>query len=85
MKFMFGKKDLSEMHYHYVGEGAPRATDELMIANMLSVLNNPSLAQMLDDEELKSMLSVIKNHVVLKTEMALKEQQKYLDSNGRSR
>ena len=85
MIFMFGKKDLKYMEYNNTDSYNTKLVDELMISNMLGFLNNPNLAKMLDDEELKSILSVIKNHVVLKTELALKVQQEYLDSNGRSR
>ena len=81
---MFGKNDLREMQYNNVDSYHSKLVDELMISNMLGVLNNPRLASMLDDDELKSMLSVIKNHIVIKSEIALKVQQKYL-GNGRSR
>ena len=52
--------------------------DELMIANMISVLNNPTLVQMLNDEELKCLLQTVKNHVVIKSKRVLVLQNSYL-------
>ena len=80
--------EVKRMHYngcYEEREALGAQADELMIANMLNVLNNPSLAQMLDDEELKNILSVIKNHVVLKAGMTLEVQEKFINNNGRSR
>ena len=71
--------------YHQGSDGDNRQSDELMIANMLSVLNNPHILQMLDDDELKMILQTVKNHVVLKSREALIWQEKYMDKDGRSR
>ena len=58
--------------------------DELMISNMLSVLNNPTLVKMLDDEELKCLLQTVKNHVVIKSTRTLELQTAYLNGvNGK--
>ena len=81
---MFGKKNLEFMTYNYADSYNVKLVDELMISNMIGVLNNPNLTQMLNEEELNSILSVIKNHVVLKSELALKVQQEYI-SKGKNR
>lgn len=57
-----------------------RINDELMIANMLNFLTNPTFSKLLADDELKTMLQVVKNHVVTKAEHVLKVQSQY---NGR--
>ena len=71
--------------YHQVSDASSIQADELMIANMLNILNNPSLADMLNDDELKTILQVIKNHVVLKSKAALEGQERYLNENSRSK
>ena len=76
---------VGELSYSSRYHAAEEQVDELLIANMISVINNPNLAKMLDDQELKTILSVIKNHVVLKSEIALNKQNRYLDNNDRSR
>ena len=61
--------------------------DELMIANMLSVLNNRAIADTLEEQELDLLFQVVKNHVLLKAKMTLEEQRYWLNemNNGRSR
>lgn len=59
--------------------------DELMIANMISVLKEPHIIDLMSNEEVQLLLEVIKNHVVLKSEMTLEVQQKYINNNGRSK
>ena len=73
---------IDSLSYHQTSSSENRQVDELMIANMLNVLNNPSLAQMLDDEELKNILSVIKNHVVIKSREAIECQKRYQDMHN---
>ena len=71
---------------YYQGSSADNVqVDELMIANMISVLNNPHLLKMLDDEELKTILQTVKNHVVIKSKEALKWQERYVEKDGRIR
>jgi len=55
-----------------------RMADELMIANMLNLLNNPMLAKMLDANELNTVLQTVKNHVVAKAERVLTHQNQYM-------
>ena len=59
--------------------------DELMISNMISVLNNPTLVQMLDEEELKALLHTVKNHVVMKSKRELELQSSYLTGLERNK
>ena len=67
----------SGTNYYQGSFPAERITDEVMIANMLNLLNNPVLSKMLDDNELKTVLQVVKNHVVTKADFALRRQEKY--------
>ena len=85
MKELYMKFFGTNYHQGIQSDAVNNQADELMIANMISVLNNPHLLQMLDDEELKTILQTVKNHVVLKSKEALKWQDKYMDNNGRSR
>ena len=59
--------------------------DELMISNMINVLNNPTLVQMLNDEELKCLLQTVKNHVVIKSKRVLELQNSYLGGLERNK
>ena len=64
--------DLRRFYYHSENQEADaisRQTDELMIANMISILNNPNLWQILTEDEKQTVLSVIRNHVVLKAKL----------------
>ena len=58
---------------------------ELMIANMLNSLNNPSILKMMSDDELVAVVSVVKNHVVTKAQNVLKWQEDYENNNEKIR
>ena len=61
---------IDSLSYHQTSSSENRQVDELMIANMLNALNNPHILKMLDDEELKTILQIVKNHVVIKSREA---------------
>lgn len=71
--------------YYQGASSENRQYDELMIANMLNALNNPHILNMLDDDELKTLLQVVKNHVVIKSKAVLKWQEDYEKRNGMTR
>ena len=71
--------DALEMHYNSDYQVEAHQADELMIANMLNALNNPHILKLLDDEELKTLLQVVKNHIVLKAGLSLEKQQKVIN------
>lgn len=71
--------------YYQSSSAENRQYDELMIANMLNALNNPHILNMLDDDELKTLLQAVKNHVVIKSKAVLKWQEDYEKRNGMTR
>lgn len=73
---------IDSLSYHQTSSSDNRQVDELMIANMLNALNNPHILKMLDDEELKTILQIVKNHVVIKSREAIECQKRYQDMNN---
>lgn len=75
--------NINGTQYHQYSDSDNRQVDKMMIANMLNALNNPHILKMLDENELMTILLVVKNHVVTKAENALQWQEKYIDSQER--
>ena len=73
---------IDNLYYHQTSSSDNRQVDELMIANMLNALNNPHILKMLDDEELKTILQIVKNHVVIKSREAIECQKRYQDMHN---
>ena len=73
---------IDSLYYHQTSSSENRQVDELMIANMLNALNNPHILKMLDDEELKTILQIVKNHVVIKSREAIEWQKRYQDMHN---
>ena len=71
--------------YHQGVTADNRQVDELMIANMLNALNNMAVFHSLNGDEQEMLIQVVKNHVVMKAQMALEVQNAYLNNNGRTR
>lgn len=64
--------ELQHFGYHLQSNGDRALTqqvDELAIANMLAVLNNPILFQLLSPEEARTIMETVKNHVVIKSKL----------------
>lgn len=64
--------ELQHFGYHLQSNGDRALTqqvDELAIANMLAVLNNPNLFQLLSPEEARTIMETVKNHVVIKSKL----------------
>jgi hypothetical protein len=64
--------ELYQFSYHLQSNGDRALTqqvDELAIANMLAVLNNPNLFQLLSTEEARTIMETVKNHVVIKSKL----------------
>lgn len=64
--------ELNQFCYHIQSNGdraRAQQVDELAIANMLAVINNPHLCEMLSPEDFRAILEVIKNHTVVKAKL----------------
>jgi len=73
---------IDSLYYHQTSSSENRQVDELMIANMLNAINNPHILKMLDDKELKTILQIVKNHVVIKSREAIVWQKRYQDMHN---
>jgi hypothetical protein len=49
-------------------------TDELMVANMIAVLNNPAICNTLNEDELRYLVIAVKNHVVNSAKKVVNDQ-----------
>ena len=75
--------ELDQLFYHsnHDNEKAlAHQADEMMIANMLTALNNPVIYQSLTDEEKNDIITCVKNHVALSARMTLSIQQERMNS-----
>ena len=73
---------IDSLYYHQTSSPENRQVDELMIANMLNAINNPHILKMLNDEELKTILQIVKNHVIIKSREAIVWQKRYQDMHN---
>ena len=71
--------ELNQLGYH------SKIDSELAIANMISALNNPTIAQTMNAEELKTVIQAIRNHVTEKAKLIVDIQQDRQEENSRRR
>lgn len=80
--------ELNQFCYHMQSNGdraRAQQVDELAIANMLAVVNNPVLCEMLSADDLRSILEVIKNHAVMKAKLFGDIQQQKISTLNRNK
>ena len=80
--------ELNQLGYHSKIDSDlahAQQADELAIANMISALNNPTIAQTMNAEELKTVIQAIRNHVTEKAKLIVDIQQDRQEENSRRR
>ena len=71
---------IGQVRYHnnFTQELVANQADELMIANFINVLTVGSIYCLMTEEERELIRTVVKNHTVLKSRMALEAQKQML-------
>lgn len=74
-------EDMQHIRYHCEHDEVTavcKQTDELMIANMINILNNPTLWEILTDSEKYLVTSVVRDHIVFKAKLARDIQDEFI-------